>query len=73
VQTKKHRLNKKITEEGEAADREIRRLKNYLSQAANAQLSFAAFTGMEAAADFTAAEGASVSAEQISLSEPAAF
>lgn len=75
LQTKKNRLNKKLLEEGDAADREMRRLKQHLAYANNNQLLSAAPTPIEAStgADLTAGEAAAVSADQIELSEPVAF
>lgn len=73
VQTKKMRLNKKIMEEGDAADREIRRLKNYLAQTTNFQAPATAPAAAEFMGDISSGEAAAVSAEQISVSEPVAF
>lgn len=73
VQTKKMRLNKKIMEEGDAADREIRRLKNYLSQISNAQPLSSAPADMSAAGELSSGDVVSVSPEQIEISEPTAF
>lgn len=75
LQRKKSRLNKKILEEGDAADLEIRRLKQHLAYANNNQLSPAASAPVETAAgtDMAAGEAACVSPEQIELSEPVAF
>lgn len=72
-QTKRMRLDKKIVEEGEAADREIRRLKQYLSQADNSQLPASAPLETGITGDFSAGEAAPVSVDQIILSEPVSF
>ena len=75
LQTKKARLNKKLLEEGDAADREIQRLKQHLAYADNNQLFSAASAPIEAGigADFAVSEGTIVSADQIELSAPVAF
>lgn len=72
-QAKRMRLDKKILEEGDAADREIRRLKTYLAQANNPQQTLPQQTGVEAFGDFSGGEAAAVSAEQVELSEPVSF
>lgn len=75
LQTKKARLNKKLLEEGDAADREIQRLKQHLAYANSNQLSSTASAPIETAVggDMAMGEAASVSAEQIQLSEPVFF
>lgn len=70
---KRVRLDKKIVEEGEAADREIRRLKTYLAQASNAQQTLPSQAGAEALGTSFEGGAAAVSAEQIELSEPVSF
>ena len=75
LQTKKARLNKKLLEEGDAADREIQRLKQHLAYANSNQLLSGASAPVEMAVggDMAAGESACVSVDQIELSEPVAF
>ena len=75
LQTKKARLNKKLLEEGDAADREIQRLKQHLAYANSNQLLSGASAPVEMAVggDMAAGEAACVSVDQIELSEPVAF
>ncbi len=75
LQTKKARLNKKLLEEGDAADREIQRLKQHLAYANSNQLLTGASAPVEMAVggDMAAGESACVSVDQIELSEPVAF
>ncbi|MCI9252548.1 MAG: hypothetical protein HFI22_12170 [Lachnospiraceae bacterium] len=70
-QAKRIRLDKKIVEEGDAADREIRRLKQYLSQASNPQLPVS--SEIPAPGSLTPAEAAPITTDQITLSEPVTF
>lgn len=72
-QAKRIRLDKKIVEEGEAADREIRRLKQYLSQANSPQLPVSDPGTIGTTSDLSAGEAASISSDQITLSEPVSF
>lgn len=75
LQTKKARLNKKLLEEGDAADREIQRLKQHLAYANSNQIFSGASAPVEMAAggDMAVGEAACVSPEQIEISEPVAF
>lgn len=75
LQTKKARLNKKLLEEGDAADREIQRLKQHLAYASNNQLFSASPAPIKASAgaDIAASDGACVSTDQVEFSEPVAF
>ena len=72
-QAKRMRLDKKIVEEGDAADREMRRLKQYLSQANNPQLPTFAPAGVDTLGDFSGGEAAPISIDQIALSAPVSF
>ncbi len=72
-QSRRLRRDRRIMEEGEAADREIRRLKAYLSQTGNTQLLSAALNGMIPAGDLSGQDTSSVSADQIEISQPTAF
>ena len=73
LQTKKARLNKKILEEGEKADLEIRRLKQYLAHVGQMDALSGTSAGMSEFGGGAALDGGAVSAEQIEVAEAVAF
>ncbi len=72
-QTQRKLRDRRIVREGEAADQEIRRLKSYLSHLENTQTDLLAQAGAQAGTGGEFTGEATISADQITVSEPVSF
>ena len=72
-QAKRMRLDKRILEEGDKADLEIRRLKQYLAHVNQGEMLAAGAVGAGAVGDFSGMDGGTVSVGQIEVAEAVEF
>lgn len=72
-QAKRMRLDKRILEEGDKADLEIRRLKQYLAHVNQGEMLAAGAVGAGAVGDFSGMDGGAVSVGQIEVAEAVEF